>query len=136
MNEKITWDLPIKTVSESNSSEHWTKKSTRHHKQQFFTRLSFNKNVKKVTFPCVVKLIRLSPRFLDAEENLPMAFKWIKDELGACMFPEKIVNYVSKSGKVIQNKGHADSDERVTWEFGQEKSKTQAIRIEITFSGT
>lgn len=62
-----------------------------------------------------------------------MAFKWIKDEIGACIFPEKIVVYKNKNGKTMQNKGHADSSPMIKWEYGQEKGKIQAIRIEISF---
>lgn len=128
---KISWEISIKTVSEANSTEHWTKKSKRHKEQQFFVRLSWQLNVEKLKFPCVITLTRLSPRLLDCDENLPMAFKWIKDEIGACIFPEKVVNYVSKSGKIKQNKGHADSDPRVTWQYKQEKRNIKAVRIEI-----
>lgn len=81
--------------------------------------------------PCEITLIRIASRFLDAEENLPMAFKWIKDEIGACLFPEKVVIYKKKNGKYAQNKGHADSDPRVKWGYGQEKGKIQGVRIEI-----
>ena len=68
---------------------------------------------------------------MDEEDNLRMAFKWIKDELGACLFPEKVAYYVTKKGAARQNKGHADSDPRVKWHYGQEKSKRLGIRIEI-----
>lgn len=64
-----------------------------------------------------------------------MAFKWIKDEIGACLFPEKVVIYRKKSGRYATNKGHADSDPRVTWKYAQEKGKIQGIRIEIRAVG-
>ncbi len=60
-----------------------------------------------------------------------MAFKWIKDEIGACLFPEKVVAYKKKNGRIAKNKGHADSDPRVTWSYSQEKGKEKSIRIEI-----
>lgn len=128
---KITWQIPLKTVSESNTSEHWTKSSKRHRVQQFFIRNLFSKETVQVPNPCIITLTRLSPRFLDAEENLPMAFKWIKDEIGACLFPEKVVYYKKKSGKIAVNKGHADSDNSITWKYAQEKAKTMGIKIEI-----
>lgn len=80
--------------------------------------------------PCVITLTRIAPRFLDFEDNLPSAFKWIKDEIGAQLFPEKVVIYIRGHGRV-RNKGHADSDPRVTWKYVQEKAKIQGIRIEI-----
>lgn len=60
-----------------------------------------------------------------------MSMKWIKDEIGACLFPEKIVTYKKKNGRFAQNKGHADSDSRVKWEYAQEKGRIMGIRIEI-----
>lgn len=60
-----------------------------------------------------------------------MAFKWIKDEIGACLFPEKVVVYKTKNGKYSKNKGHSDSDPRVKWIYAQEKGRIQGIRIEI-----
>lgn len=128
---KIIWELPLKTVSESNSSEHWTAKSKRHRQQQFFVRSLFDKERRAIPIPCEVMLIRISPRSLDVEDNLPMSFKFIKDEIGACLFPEKVVSYRTKGGRIVKNKGHADSDPRVKWKYSQEKGKL-GIRIEIT----
>ena len=127
----ISFEIPIRTVSEANSSEHWAKKAKRHEQQQFFVSIAFHRHVRLVNFPCRITMTRLAPRSLDCEENLPMAFKWIKDEIGGLLFPEKIVTYESKSGKKKQNKGHADSDPRVKWEYKQEVSKRYGIRIEI-----
>ncbi len=127
----ICWEIPLKTISESNTKEHWTKSSKRHKGQQFFVRHLFSAEKKKIPMPCEITLTRISTRFLDAEENLPMAFKWIKDEIGACNFPEKVVTYITKKGKSAKNKGHADSDPNVTWKYAQEKGKIHGIRIEI-----
>lgn len=134
MCSKLAWEIPLKTVSESNKSEHWTKSSKRHRQQQFFIRQLIANKRTEIPLPCVITLIRLSTRFLDFEENLPMAFKWIKDEIGACIFPEKVVIYKTKSGKLAKNKGHADSNALVTWKYGQEKCKLMGIRIEIDSS--
>ncbi len=130
----ITWELPLTTVSESNCSEHWTVKRKRHQQQQFFVRCLFNHEAQEIPMPCEITLTRISSRFLDSEENLPMAFKWIKDEIGACLFPEKVVTYHKKNRKTIKNKGHADSDPRVKWKYAQEKGKRLGIRIEIKAS--
>lgn len=129
--QKIIWQIPLSTVSESNRSEHWTKSSKRHKQQQFFVRALFNREAQEIPLPCIITMTRLSPRMLDSEENLPMAFKWIKDQIGACLFPEKVVVYKKKNGSYASNKGHTDSDARVTWKYKQEKSKTKGIRIEF-----
>jgi len=128
---KIIWELPLRTVSEANKSEHWTISSRRHRQQQWFIRALYGVEGSKIKLPCVCTMIRLSSRFLDYEENLPMAFKFIKDEIGACLFPEKIVKYKKKNGTTATNKGHCDSSPLITWKYAQEKSKRVGIRIEF-----
>lgn len=127
----IVWEIPLKTQSEANSSEHWTKASKRHRHQQFFVRALFNGFTLDIPMPCEITLTRISERMLDAHDALPMAFKWIVDEIGAQLFPEKVVTYKKKNGRYAKNKGHADSDPRVTWKYAQEKGNIQGIRIEI-----
>lgn len=133
MNNKIIWELPLKTVSEANCFEHYRIKSKRHQQQQFFIRQLFIHEAQKIVLPCTVKMIRLAPRTLDEDDNLRMAFKWIKDEISECLIPEKRAAYVTKKGRIQEVKGRADSDKRITWEYGQEKTKIQGIRIEISF---
>lgn len=128
---EIIWELPLKTVSESNISEHWTKASKRHRQQQHFIRLLFAKESKEIPLPCNVKLIRLATRFLDKDDNLPMSFKWIKDEISECLFPEKRAHYIDRNGWARPIKGRADDSPMVTWQYDQEKSKILGIRIEI-----
>ncbi len=127
----IIWEIPLKTTSEANSSEHWTKASKRHRHQQFFIRALFNGFPLPIPIPCEITLTRIAERMLDAHDALPMAFKWIVDEIGAQLFPEKVVTYKKKNGRYAKNKGHADSDPRVTWKYAQEKGRIQGVRIEI-----
>ncbi len=129
--EKIVWEIPLKTVSEANSSEHWSVSSKRHRQQQFFVRALFHGLKKEIPIPCKITLTRLNSRGLDNFENLPMAFKYIKDEIALCIFPENRKAYVQKNGKIKQIKGHGDEDPRLHWKCAQEKSKTMGIRIEI-----
>ncbi len=130
MMNKIIWELPIKTVSEANSSEHWTKKSQRHRRQQCFVKQLYMKEIQPIELPCIVTMIRLGPRILD-DDNLASAFKYIRDEISECLIPEKKGIYVRKDGKIIKIKGRADSDERIKWQYSQEKSAKYGIRIEI-----
>lgn len=129
---RIVWEIPLKTVSEGNSREHWHKAASRHTQQQFFIRSLFKAEIRPIPIPCEITLTRIAERMLDAHDALPMSFKWIVDEIGAQLFPEKIVKYKTKGGRYASNKGHADSDPRVTWKYAQEKGKIQGIRIEIT----
>ncbi len=127
----VIWELPLRTVSEANKSEHWTISSRRHRQQQWFIRALYGVEGSKITLPCVCTMIRLSSRLLDEEDNLRMAFKWIKDEIGACLFPDQVHSYKKKSGATATNKGHCDSSPLITWKYGQEKSKRVGIRIEF-----
>lgn len=130
MSEKLVWYLPIKTVSEANCSEHWTRKSKRHRQQQFLVKQLFVKEFNKIPIPCQIKLVRLSPRALDSD-NLVLAFKWIRDEISENIFFEKRSYYVNKRGKIVPIKGREDSNPLVKWEYDQEKNPVLGIRIEI-----
>lgn len=146
-----SWTLPIETVSEGNLFEHWTKASARHKKQKNLIKLYLKEistfKDKKIT----VKLIRISPRKLDADENLRMAFKWIKDQISELIYPEKTIVdpkaidrtiqkniELAKEGKKLKRvvrcvSGRADDTHLIKWEYDQEKGKPKekAIRVEI-----
>jgi len=128
----ISWILPIKTVSEINSSEHWSKKSKRHKIQQFFVRYLFSRESNKIELPCTIRLTRLSPRLLD-DDNLPTSMKYVRDEISEILIPEKVGWYKTRTGKLKKLKGRADDDPRILWKYSQEKWPTQAVRIEIIF---
>jgi len=116
--QPIILNLPIKTVSEANSSEHWSKKHKRHKQQQKIIFYSLNSLDQKISLPCHIRLTRISPRKLDRDDNLPCAFKWIKDQIAADITGIKVA-------------GRADEDERISWEYAQDKGSPQSIRIEI-----
>ena len=128
----IKIELPIKTVSEANSSEHWTKKAERHKQQQFILRWGLKNYMCMLKVPCTVKLTRLSPRTLDSD-NLLTSLKYIRDEISEILIPEKKKYYLSKQGRAVPIKGRADDDPRIKWEYDQQKSKTQSVMIEIDF---
>lgn len=117
---RIEVTLPIRTVSEANSSEHWTKKHKRHKKQQFLVTLAIKGLKCKLTLPCEIKLTRYAPRCLDKHDNLPMSFKYILDCICGIITPGK-------------KAGRADDDDRISVLYHQEKSKKYSIKIEITF---
>jgi hypothetical protein len=127
---KLEWHLPIKTVSEMNSNEHWRTKSNRHRNQQRLINLLLCSELQKVTLPCTIKFVRLAIREID-EDNLPPCFKYIKDQICAELFPDKVVSYTTKLGQRNKNKGFTDNDKRIKWEYAQEKSRLLGIRIEV-----
>ncbi len=116
-------ELDIKTVSEANKHEHWTKSNQRHASQKLAIWLEFKD--KAVELPCMVKFSRISPRLLDKDENLPMAFKWIKDQIAECIIRSHDPLAPKKPA------GRYDDDFRLTWQYAQEKGKPQRIKIEI-----
>ncbi len=122
--------MPIKTVSEANCSEHWTKKATRHKRQQWFCKLFFERYVKNIYLPCVVSMTRIGPRILD-DDNLRFSLKWVRDEISECLIPEKRSTYLDKNGKLRHIKGRADDDPRIIWQYYQEKNKNYGVRIDI-----
>jgi hypothetical protein len=119
----LKWQLPLKTVSEANCFEHYQVKSKRHRQQKRIIRLwSIENNVRATTpLPCTIKLVRLANRELDEEDNLRMAFKYVKDYIADELIPGLAP-------------GRADGDKRIKWEYGQEKSNLLSIRIEVSFS--
>jgi len=67
-----------------------------------------------------IKLIRISPRKLDEDDNLPTAFKWVKDAIADILIPGKAA-------------GRADDSPLFKWKYDQEKGKVRekAIRVEV-----
>jgi hypothetical protein len=108
--------LHINTVSEANSSEHWTKKAKRHALQKQYIRLSSNRIPKEL--PIHIKLTRIGGRFLDKHDNLPCSLKYIFDEVCA----QITGNHVA---------GRADDDERISVEYSQEKGSKKGVRFEF-----
>lgn len=131
---KIVWTLPLKTVSEANKKEHWTISSVRHRSQQYFVKRAFLRAGCVISLPCTIRMVRVSSRLLDTSDNLPMAFKWIKDQIADCILPEAIRTYRGKDGKLKPLKGRTDDHPGLKWEYDQEKSGEYGIRIEITDS--
>lgn len=117
----ISITIPIKTVSEANSSEHWTKKSKRHNQQKFIIKIMFRKCVRYIDLPCTIKLTRIAPRALDYD-NLCCSMKWCLDAICDCLVPGL-------------KPGRADGDERISVEYYQEKGmpKEYALKIDVLF---
>ena|ERR1017187_7598961 len=116
---KIEFTIPLRTVSEFNlSGEYWRKKSARHKKQRDIIKIYCqSKQVGESMLPCIVKMYRIAPRSLDYV-NLVGSFKWIQDAVA-----DQLIKGLAP--------GRADGDDRIKWEFLQEKGKQYAIRIEI-----
>jgi hypothetical protein len=115
------WHLPLKTASEANSSEHWTKKAKRHKLQKQKIKAILLKERPKITIPCNVLLTRISPRQLDVDDNLPMSFKYISDAIAEYFYPGLAP-------------GRADGMGGIKFEFKQEKGNVKEYAITIQMS--
>lgn len=117
------WMLPIETVSEANSTEHWTKKAKRHKQHDKWLLYAFSKDGKRLLSNDKIKIrwIRVGSRFLDRHDNLPMSFKYCLDFLTSLLIPGKA-------------RGQADSDDRIIWEYDQmtPKEAKQAFGFQYT----
>lgn len=114
-----SWQLPIKTVSEANCSQHWTIKHKRHKGQKRIIALwASANNIKATSLPCTITLTRLAPLMLDEGDNLPCSMKYLRDYIAGEILPGLAA-------------GRADGDKRITWRYAQEKSAILALRIEI-----
>jgi len=71
-----------------------------------------------LSLPCVVRLVRMAPRELDADDNLRIALKWIKDAVAEVITQDFVP-------------GRADGDKRIKWEYDQEFSREYKVKIEI-----
>lgn len=113
---EISFSLLIKLVSAANVTEHPFIKRRRNRQQAMLVKCGFN-GKPKPPLPCRVLLTRLGSRFLD-DDNLQYAFKKIRDEVANCILPGLA-------------RGRADDDPRIAWDYAQEKSKMDGIRVEI-----
>jgi hypothetical protein len=120
---KITCEIPIRTVSELNCNEHWTKKAKRHRQQKFFVREALKHVIKQVTLPCKVTVTRLAERTLDSHDNLPSSVKYPIDAICELLRPDLAP-------------GRADDDKGIIIAYAQSKQAKMAIRIEIEYGGS
>lgn len=114
------WHLPLKTASESNLSEHWTKKARRHRLQKKKIWAVLHTEKPPIAIPCAIVLTRIAPRQLDSHDNLAISMKWVSDALAEFLVPGKAV-------------GRADDCKLIKWDYKQEKGgvREYAVRIEI-----
>lgn len=101
--------LPLHTVSESNSRDHWRKKA----KRVKGHRLVAKSKTPEHRLPCVVTLTRIAPRALD-DDNLRGALKAVRDG-------------------VADKLGTDDRDPRIEWRYAQARGKAReyAVRIDL-----
>jgi|SRR5208283_411141 len=114
--------MPIKTVSEANSNEHWSAKHKRHKEHRKIVAIYF-RNVEIVP-PCTISLTRIAPRMLD-DDNLVGSLKHVRDYIADCILP----GYQMGRADSIVN----DGEFALRWEYSQEKGapKEYAVKVEV-----
>jgi hypothetical protein len=112
--------LPIRTVSEANCFEHWTKKHKRHKEQKRAVSLALNPHKAEIKLPCHIKITRVAPRKLDKWDNLPMSVKYILDTCCAIATGDF-------------RPGRADDDERITVSYEQETNSEYFVILEFVY---
>ncbi len=110
--------LPIRTVSEANSSEHWREKHKRHKLQKGMVHYMIRPYGDSITLPCVVSVTRYAPRKLDKQDNLPMSMKYLVDAICEVLTGD-------------YRPGRADGDARIEIVYGQVASKKYGVLVEI-----
>jgi hypothetical protein len=113
----LTLFVPVLTVSENNraSHEHWRVRQKRAKAQRAMIRAAFAPLQYPRIKPALIRLERLSPRSLDHSDNLPSAFKAIRDELAIIL-------------------GFNDRDETVMWTYFQRKPQgPRGVAIHIAW---
>ncbi len=113
----ITCEIPVRTISELNCSEHWAVKSRRHKRQKQIVNLALNNRLSEVTLPCHIKITRYSMGTLDFD-NMCASQKWVVDAICEMLIPGLAP-------------GRADGDKRITVSYEQEKKNKKGIRVEI-----
>ena len=106
--------VPIRIESVANLREPWQQKARRNREQ--YTSVWYALKAAKFPYavPCTVTLTRISPRPLDAHDNLPSSMKKIVD----CIADWLDLN---------------DNDPMVTWAYAQERGKPKeyALKVEV-----
>lgn len=110
--------LPIRTVSETNQSEHWATRQRRAKAQRLAAFAALHRKVSIPKFPIVIGMTRIAQRQLD-QGNLEASFKHIQDGIADWLCG-------------IYGHGQ-DRMEGLIWSYGQRKgrSKEYAVEIEI-----
>ena len=106
--------IPLKTISEANSNDHYRVKAKRKKMQREMARkamLAYGITGKDITGPLVVKFVRIGKRTLD-DDNLSSSFKAVRDGVADAL-------------------GVDDGDERMRYHYGQRTGKEYAIEIGV-----
>jgi len=83
----LFFKVPIKTINESNSAEHWTKRAKRRRMQRYVVKAYLNGKINDFRIPCRIKLTRIAPCKLDYHDGLPISMKSVTDQICDMIVP-------------------------------------------------
>ena len=109
--------LPLRTVSEANSHEHWRTRQKRAKTQRGLARQLTEYQlipVRRWFVPAAVKITRIAPRALDSD-NLAVSQKHVRDGVADAL-------------------GIDDGDPSITWSYAQQKGNPReyAVIVEVS----
>lgn len=110
--------LPIATLSEANTREHWAKAYKRHRVQKNYIRWAWLEYKPLICLPCHIVLTRYGNKM--DNDNLMCAFKYIRDAIADQIKPGFAP-------------GRADEGSDITWEYKQVGKRQRKIMIEVYF---
>lgn len=111
---RLSFFVPVKTVSEANAHEHWRKRQKRAKEQRSTTQLVASSTARAalIPLPLVVTLTRVSKGTLD-DDNLQSALKHVRDGIADWL---------------LVNDRRSDL---VKYEYAQERGKEVGVRVEV-----
>jgi len=109
----ITLTIPgLRLINSSNAREHWAIRKKRATRERTAVALSLRPKISQAPLPIHVCITRISPRFLDSHDNLPISAKHCADA-------------------VAEIYGIKDNDPRISFEYAQQKSKPGVYGVMI-----
>ncbi len=122
MSTVIDTTIYVRTISEANTCEHWSKRHRRAKEQKKAVSMHLEKvsEIYIPKLPCKVHLTRVGKRKMDSD-NLAASLKYVRDAVAEWL--------VDDSHNLAP--GRADGDERIEWLYDQEIGSEYAVRVKI-----
>lgn len=112
----IAFEIPLRTVSEANARDHWSKKARRVKHHRSTARLLTQQAARATALPVVVTLTRIAPSSGLDDDNLRSALKAIRDGIADAY-------------------GLDDRAPSIEWRYAQRRGATYAVHVEIERRG-
>ena len=109
----LTFEIPVKTISEANSHGHWRVRHKRRQAQRETSAIYTRQWLEDLPAPPLsIRLTRLCPVLIRDSDNLPVSMKAVRDGIADAI-------------------GIDDGDKRLVWEYGQRRRKEYGVEVTI-----